>query len=41
MRSDEGGFEAMRRAALIILLALVAVACQTVKADPDAVTLRT
>jgi hypothetical protein len=29
----------MRRAALIILLALVAVACQSVKADPDAVSL--
>jgi hypothetical protein len=29
----------MRRAALIILLALVAAACQTVKADPDAVSL--
>jgi hypothetical protein len=29
----------MRRAALIILLALAAVACQAVKADPDAVTL--
>lgn len=29
----------MRRAALIILLVLVAAACQTVKADPDAVTL--
>ena len=39
MESRNGECEAMGRAALIIFLALAAVACQTVKADPDAVTL--